>query len=172
MLNLAELNRLTIDSDDDLLVKLAIDALYSVKAHDEHLRADRRNTFNWKGSIADYGHFWYSHLYEGGCYNFALTIDIATIEDMSWIHIIPSPSLINGRWAREDGTKFDIRKPDNALKTCLREVLDKAKKSQDRKPFYSPWDERINGPVAQIVERPAHNGLGVSASLTGSTKIL
>ena len=144
MLNLAELKQQRIVDDDDLIIRLAIDALYAVKDSDEHLRADRYNTLNPKHSISDYGHFWYSHLYEGGCYNFALTINIPSNEDRTWVRIIPAPSLDkHGRWTHEKGSQFDIRKPlvgKNDLKLYLRTVLDEAKKRQDRKPWHSPWE--------------------------------
>lgn len=142
MISLAELKQQPIKDDDDLLIRLAIDVLYSVKEKDEFLRADRQNTIHPKYSISDYGHFWYSHICEGGCFNYALSIYAPEAEDKTWVRIVPAPSLDkHGSWTREEGAKFDIRNPNNDdLKAYIRSVLDVVKKYQDRKPWVSPFD--------------------------------
>jgi hypothetical protein len=138
MLSLAELKKQPILDDNDILIRFVIDTLYVAKTSEEYLIADKRGGNKQQYSISDYRYFWYSHLYKGGCYNYALSIDMPSFEDKTWVQIMPARYLDkDGKWALvAKSKKFDIRKPDNNdLKDFVRSTLDIVKKYQGRGPW-------------------------------------
>lgn len=136
MLDYPELKALPVVDNNDLILRLVIDNIYSSKAVDEFLRADRGGVWVPMGSVGDYTSFWYSHLFGGGCYNAALTIhgpqpnynvgcDV-TITPASGLKILSKTfSLV------DPSTK--------GLQAHIREILDAVKKYQGRQTSYSPW---------------------------------
>jgi hypothetical protein len=137
MLDFDELKKQQVLDEHDLLVRLAIDAVYDIKAADEYLRADKNEASRWtpKRSIGDWTSFWYSHLCGGGCYNYAFSLYVEPKGfDGPAIKLMPSKD--NG-----EARVFLASEPKTlSLKAYARKILDVVKKSQNRTKWWSDDD--------------------------------
>lgn len=137
MLDFGELKKQPVLDDHDLLLRLAIDAIYDIKAADEYLRVDKNESSRWtpKRSIGDWSQFWYSHLCSGGCYNYAFSLYVESDHFAgNLIKVMPATD-------RGSAQRFNVSEPKTAgLRTFARKILDLVKKDQNRRKWWSDDD--------------------------------